>query len=62
MTQIGDHVHRVNRARRVRGWRSGRRGRKFGISFDSCLWPCLVDPKSKKFSRFPVTSNLAAHA
>jgi len=23
--------------------------------------PCLVHPKSKKFSRFSVTSNLAAH-
>jgi hypothetical protein len=28
----GDHVHRVNRARRVRGWRSGSGSKeKFGI-------------------------------
>jgi hypothetical protein len=26
------------------------------------FWPCLVHPKIKKFSKFSVTSNLAAHA
>jgi len=28
----------------------------------SCVRPCLVHPKIKKFSRFSITSNLATHA
>ena len=33
-----------------------------GVLFGKQLRPCLVHPKFKNFSRFPVTSNLGAHA